>query len=211
MKKNSLSIFISFITFIFLNLAHAQTPAADLSRLLNTVQSMQANFNQTIYDNRGKAIQQANGRVAFQRPGRFRWQVIKPIPQLIVANQTKLWIYDPDLEQVTIRSLKQGTGDAPALLLSHDATTVMQNYTVKNLPNTAPAWQWFELIPKNSDNFSAIQMGFYHGQINEMRLQDKLGHTTRIRFLQAHFNLNLSPALFIFVPPAHVDVINEGR
>ncbi len=208
MYKIILSLFIS----LFVVVAHAdQTSFIKLSALLNSIQSMQANFNQTIYDNKNKAIQQTTGSVSLQRPGRFRWEVIKPIPQLIVANQTTLWIYDRDLEQVTVRSIKQASDNAPALLLSHDASIFMKNYNIKNMQQQDPDWQWFELIPIHSDSFAAIRMGFYKNQINEMQLQDKLGHTTRIRFLDARFNMKLSPALFIFKPPAHVDVINESQ
>jgi outer membrane lipoprotein carrier protein len=192
----------------FFSIAYADS-AADLTQLLNATQSMQARFNQTVFDNHGKAIQQSSGRMSFQRPGQFRWEVVKPIPQIIVANASRLWIYDPDLEQVTIRSLKAASGDAPALLLSHTVTALTQNYTVKTLQIAASDLQWFELIPKKSDSFASIQMGFAKTQINEMRLKDNLGHTTRIRFIEAKTNTKLSPALFIFKPKANVDVINE--
>jgi outer membrane lipoprotein carrier protein len=186
-------------------------PQTDLANLLNHVQSMQANFQQTIYDNRGKAVQQAVGRIALERPNRFRWQVIKPIPQLIVANQSTLWVYDSDLQQVTIRTLKQASDDAPALLLSHDATQLLQKYTVKALSPTNAKWQWFELRPKMSSNFVLIKLGFHQRQIQVMDLVDQLGHTTRIQFLNPRFNMKLSSALFTFKPPAHVDVIHETR
>ncbi len=65
-------------------------------------------------------MQRSYGKMALERPGKFRWEVTKPIPQLIIANEAKLWIYDPDLEQVTIRRLKVTSGETPALLLSHE-------------------------------------------------------------------------------------------
>lgn len=184
--------------------------AAELASWLNTVTSMQANFSQTVYDNRGNAIQQSYGRMAFQRPGKFRWEVIKPIPQLIIANQARLWIYDPDLDQVTIRSLQRAAGEAPALLLSH-ADSLHKGFTVKALQSSPSGMQWFTLIPKQSDSFSSIQLGFLNNRINEMRLKDNLGHATRIRFNHIRSNIALASTLFTFRPPSKVDVIDETR
>jgi outer membrane lipoprotein carrier protein len=103
-----LKLLISILLFV--NAAYA-APSTDLSTLLNSLHSMRSDFTQTVYDNHGKAIQKSYGQMALQRPGKFRWEIKKPIPQVIVANDTRLWVYDPDLEQVTIRALHQAAGD----------------------------------------------------------------------------------------------------
>lgn len=173
---------------------------------------MKANFTQTVYDNRGKATQISYGKMAMQRPGKFRWDVTKPIPQLIIANESKLWIYDPDLEQVTVRSLKKVAGESPALLLSHDNASLENTYIVKPIQRNAPQWSWFSLTPKQADNmFVSIQLGFTNNQIQEMRLQDNLGHNTVIQFKDIQVNPSLSASLFTFKPSAKVDVIDETR
>src|SRR5579862_4041780 len=100
-----LQYIFSLLFFCMLNAAYAQSAADELSKQLDAVHSMRASFVQTVYDNKNKPIQQSYGRMALLRPGKFRWEVDKPIPQVIIANQTRLWIYDPDLEQVTIRPL----------------------------------------------------------------------------------------------------------
>lgn len=188
------------------------TPASDLSTLLNNTKSMKANFVQTIYDNRGVAIQTSYGKMAMQRPGRFRWQVSRPIPQLIIASNNKLWIYDADLEQVTVRSLKQGAGETPALFLSHENTVLEQDFNVKEEKQNADGWRWYKLTPKKQDNmFESISMGFENNRIQEMKLADNLGHVTRIQYKQIQSNAPLAPALFEFHTPANVDVIDETR
>lgn len=187
------------------------TPASDLSSLLNSIHTMKANFKQTVYDNHGKAIQQATGKMALERPGKFRWETKNPIPQLIIANDAKLWIYDPDLEQVTVRSLNLAAGDAPALLLSHVNSSLDKDYIVKHAEKAAGK-EWFELQPRNDDNnYSQIRLGFLNNQINEMRLIDHLGHSTMISFQQTQINQSLSPSLFIYKAKAGVDVIDETR
>jgi outer membrane lipoprotein carrier protein len=193
-------------------LAHADTANTDLGKLLSGVQTMQANFTQTVYDNRGKTIQKSYGHMSMERPGKFRWEVTKPIPQLIIANGSKLWIYDPDLEQVTIRSLKKSAGDAPALLLSHVNTTIEKDYAVKKLTNADVNKQSFSLIPKQADNmFERVKMSFANGQISEMDLVDHLGHTTHIQFKDIHSNLKLASSLFVFKAAANIDVIDETK
>ncbi|MFZ3068605.1 MAG: outer membrane lipoprotein chaperone LolA [Gammaproteobacteria bacterium] len=183
---------------------------SDVAALLNNVKTMRANFVQTVYDNRNKAMQQSIGRMAMQRPGKFRWDVTKPIPQLIVANQSRLWIYDPDLEQVTIRSLAQATGETPALLLSDVDNVLDKDFKVQPLKKGSGTW--FKLIPKKADSmFAWIELGFTDGKISEMRLQDHLGHVTSVKFKNIETNVALSANLFVFKTPANVDVINETR
>ena len=213
MKKHFFNFQIA--TFLWLtccSIAHAQTPAEELSTLLNSIHTMRATITQTVYDNHGKAIQQSFGRMALQRPGKFRWEITKPIPQIVIANGSRLWIYDPDLEQVTIRGLQRAAGDTPALLLSHNDNNIEKDFTVKSVPKSSPDSRWFMLVPKDNDNmFASVQMGFLKNEINEMRLQDHLGHITRIQFKNAQMNASLAPSLFNFKPPANVDVIDETR
>lgn len=210
--KLSYMRFLSFITiFAFLSVAYAASPSEDLTALLNGIKSMKANFTQTVYNKRGKATQKSFGYMAMQRPGKFRWDVTKPMPQLIIANGSKLWIYDADLAQVTIRSLKQSAGEAPALLLSHDNATLDHDFIVKAIPKNA-AGQWFALTPKRRDGmFSSIQMGFVNNQIREMRLQDNLGSNTVIQFQTIQMNPNIASSQFTFKPSAKIDVIDETR
>ncbi len=210
MKLYIKSIAILFISTI--SIIASATPTDDLSTLLNAVQTMQANFKQVVYDNHNKPIQTSYGRMSMQRPGKFRWEVSKPIPQVIVANASRLWIYDPDLEQVTIRSLKQSAGESPALLLSHVNITLKNEYQVAPMPSKQPGMSWFTLVPKSADSmFASIQMGFKQHQIQEMRLQDHLGHVTAVTFNHIETNITLPASLFVFKVPAGVDVINETK
>ena len=188
------------------------SPSDDFSALLNGMKTMKSNFTQTVYDNNGRAIQSSNGQMALDRPGKFRWEVKKPIPQLIIANDKKLWIYDPDLAQVTIKVLNQSAGDTPALLLSHVGSVLSDNYTVSTVTEKPATLSWFMLKPKNNDNmFQAVEMGFNGGRITEMRLKDHLGHTTAIKFVNATTNSSLPAMLFSFKVPKGVDVIDETK
>ena len=201
-----------FLLLIFFSpLCLAQQEAQDLAQLLQPMRSMQADFKQTILDNRGNAIQKSEGRMALQRPGNFRWEVFRPVPQIIIANTSKLWIYDPDLEQVVIKSVKQSAPDTPVFLLGDIAGNIDKNFSVRYMQ--APAnWRWFSISPKMKErSFETIQLGFYQRQIKEMRLKDSIGHSTVIQFANVKMNPTLPASLFNFRAPAKVDVIDETK
>ena len=201
----------SFLMLFLSSLCYA-APADDLGNLLNAVQTMRANFTQTVYDNHNKAILKSFGRMSMQRPGKFRWEVTKPIPQIIIANSSRLWIYDPDLEQVTIRTLKKAAGETPALLLSHVDMVLNQSYQVEQLRSKTPGVLSFSLIPKGADNmFATIQMDFSNKKIQSMHLRDHLGHTTVVIFQNSQTNISLPSSLFVFKAPARTDVIDETK
>jgi outer membrane lipoprotein carrier protein len=212
-SSKTLKVFISscIVKLLCVSTTAFAAPSDDLASLLNGIQTMRANFTQVVFDNRYKAVQTSYGRMSMQRPGKFRWEVTKPIPQVIVANTTRLWIYDPDLEQVTIRSLKQATGETPALLLSHVNVELNSEYKVSAMPAKANL-TWYNLIPRKADSmFVSIQMGFLGNQIEEMRLQDHLGHVTQVNFKGIETNITLPASLFVFKAPPGVDVINETK
>lgn len=203
------------IIFIFLCMmqinSYAVTPAEELTQLLSTVQTIQADFTQAIYNKKTKQTEQSIGHMVLQRPGKFRWSVKKPIAQLIIANDTRLWIYDPDLEQVTIRFLGKEIENTPVLLLSNPSLAIEKNFNVQTIKNAA-SLQWFALFPKSQDSMLAfIRMGFSKNQIRQIDLEDHLGHHTTIEFYNVLMNQPLSASLFTFKPPANTDVIDETR
>jgi outer membrane lipoprotein carrier protein len=207
LKKILLTSFLMLMTH-----SAIASPTEDLTKLLGGLKTMKSSFTQTVYDNHGKAIQTSHGEMALDRPGKFRWDVKKPVPQLIVANDKKLWIYDPDLDQVTIKKINLAAGDTPALLLSHVGTVLEDKYTVSSAAEKPASLNWFLLKPKSNDNmFETVKMGFNGSKIEEMRLTDHLGHTTAIKFNNASTNINLPATLFKFKSPKGVDVIDETR
>ncbi|MCC2666683.1 MAG: lolA [Gammaproteobacteria bacterium] len=207
MKKILFFIFLFFYTNVYANPATTQ-----LTQLLLTIQTLQADFTQTLSNLQSKqTLQQSFGHVILQQPGKFRWEVKKPVEQLIVGNGKRLWIYDPELEQVTIRSLTKEIGETPAFLLSNPRVALEKNFHVQAMKNTA-SLQWFLLTPKNRNTlFVFIKIGFLKSQIREMDLQDHLGHNTVIEFYNVISNQPLASSLFNFKLPRHVDVIDEAR
>lgn len=202
---------ILLLLFFFTSLAFAQDPSADLTQLLKNMRSMKADFTETLVSKNGKVLQKLTGQMAFQRPGQFRWEVQKPTKQLIVTNGKRLWIYEPELEQVTIRSLSKAAGETPALLLSDADLSLTKEFKITASSDDS-SLQWFALTPKdNSSMIALLKLGFANSEIQQMQIRDHLGHVTQITFTHIQPNISLQDSLFKFRPPARVDVIDETK
>lgn len=173
--------------------------------LVNT-QSLRADFVQTVLPRSGRAQLSSSGRIALQRPGKFRWQIEKPFPQLMVGDGQKIWLYDPDLKQATHRKMDQAIGSTPAALLA-GGRSWQKAFSLKEL-GEQEGLEWVEATPKNTDSgFTRIKLGFAGMELRVLETQDHFGQTTRLNFLRIEQNPNLPSDLFKFTPPAGVDVL----
>lgn len=181
-----------------------------LQRRLDAMQSMQADFEQRMYNTKQELTQSSSGQFSLLRPGRFRWDYLAPFEQTIVADGERLWIYDADLEQVTVRRMDAGLGSTPAMLLSGVAD-VSEAYSVSSR-YAAEGVDWLELEPRAADSdFGRVRLGFIAGQLTVMDLVDSLGQTTRILFSAIRQNPDLGDELFEFETPEGADVIRADE
>lgn len=211
--------------FFYLSAALAETPApkvfnepkmvegepaiAQLNELLIPVTTMTAKFEQLIMDGRGLELQKVTGSMKVKRPGKFIWTTDDPFPQSIFSNGTKLWIYDLDLDQVTVQNLDVRAANTPALLLSGDPSQIGESFTVRMATLDATTFR-FRLTPKGEDNlFETLQVTFQDSRMLEMDLLDSLGQKTAITFSHVVNNPNLEESDFDFVVPEGVDVIAD--
>jgi outer membrane lipoprotein carrier protein len=179
-----------------------------LNQFMTSTQSATGEFEQRIYGRDGKVVQESRGTLAFFRPGRFRWTYVKPYPQLIVGDGARVWIYDEDLKQVTVRKLGQALGATPAALLA-GANDALRAFALKD-DGTKDGLEWVEAIPREKEsNFERIRMGFGFSGLERMELTDTFGQTTDLRFTGFQRNARVDPALFRFVPPTGADVIGD--
>ena len=170
--------------------------------------SAQGEFVQKVYDRKHKLTQEASGTLAFLRPGRFRWTYAKPYAQLIVGDGAKVWVYDEDLNQVTVRRLDRALGSTPAALLA-GSKDVERAFNLSDR-GEKDGLEWVEARPRDKDsNFETIRMGFGFSGLEVMQLADSFGQTTVLEFTALHRNPKLDSSLFRFVPPKGADVIGE--
>jgi len=187
--------------------AHASGIDA-LRGFLNNTQSASARFAQMVLDRDMKKLQQASGTMQFSRPGKFRWAYQKPYEQIILSDGAQLWIYDKDLNQVTVRPLDRALGASPAALLA-GKNVIEENYTLKDAGNES-GLEWVEALPKSRDTaFERVRIGFGKAGLEAMELKDQFGQTTVIKFADVVRNPKLPPETFNFTPPPGADVIRE--
>lgn len=189
-------------------------PAADdavarVAAYLAGVRTLSAQFVQVVRDREGRITERATGSLSIARPDRFRWDYREPYQQLIVADGRRLWLYDTDLQQVTVRGLEAGLGSTPAMLLS-GAGQLDESFASITVERDGEL-SWSRLKPKASDSdFESVSLAFgRQGELVAMELADKLGQTTRIEFTGLLRNSRLDDALFRFTPPAGADVIGD--
>lgn len=200
--------FFAISALLLTTAAHAG--ASDkLRNFINTSQSGQANFTQVVQDKKGKKIQSASGTMQFVRPGKFRWVYQKPYEQIIVGDGKKFWLYDVDLNQVTVKKLDAALGSSPAALLS--GNNEIERAFVLQDSGMRDDLEWLEASAKTADTgFEKIAMAFNaQGELVVMVLRDAFGLKTELRFSKMQLNPKLSPSLFKFVPPKGADVLGE--
>lgn len=186
----------------------ASTAEQQLQDFFDDMRTLTAQFDQQVKDADGALIQHSQGQLWLQRPGRFRWDYVLPYRQLIVGDGKQVWIYDEDLEQVTVRAFDASMGQTPALLLSSDKP-IMESFRVMAL-GERDGIVWLQLLPRGSDAvFEELRLGLLDGQLRYMELRDGLGHITLLSFTAVKRNHKIDPQYFIFVPPAGVDVMRD--
>ena len=203
------SVLAAFVLFSLLAPLSAHAGGVDqLHEFLKSTRTLKADFSQAVIGRNGRKPQQSSGVVAISRPGKLRWEIQKPYPQLIVGDGEKIWMHDPELQQVTVRKAGQAIGGSPAALLS-GSNDLEKNFTLKEA-GESEGLVWVEAIPKAGDSgFESVRLGFSGNDLKAMELHDSFGQTTLIRFSKLERNPALSAALFKFVPPAGVDVVGE--
>ena len=179
-----------------------------VERVLAELESVRADFVQETLDAQSRTTQRAVGTLALKRPGRFRWDYSEP-RQVIVSDGTRLWLYDADLAQVTVRTVRDTLSQTPAMLLSGQAR-VRDGFTARAGAHAA-GLDWVVLTPRLRDtDFRELRLGFAGTTLRRMEFEDKLNQVTRVEFTKLERNARLADALFVFVPPPGADVVGPG-
>jgi outer membrane lipoprotein carrier protein len=199
-------------TFILLLLFLPGMAAASsieaLKAMLGETNTARAQFAQMVLDRNMKMLQQATGTMQFARPGKFRWEYDKPYEQVIVSDGSRVWLYDKDLNQVTVRKFDRALGSSPAALLA-GSNEIEKSYRFTS-QGSGEGLDWLEAVPRTQDTaFERIRLGFGKAGLEAMELHDQFGQITVIKFSTIERNVELSPDAFHFTPPKGADVISE--
>ena len=193
-------------TALFINTSFGAT-ADVLQNKLNSIRTMSAKFSQVIKAGK-KVLSRSSGTMALERPGRFRWQTRDPMAQLVVADNKHLWVYDVDLEQVTVKKQEKGLGGTAALFLSGYDDNVTRNFTVSN--SNEGKDELYDLQAKSGkENFQHVKLRFLGDSLTGIELDDQLGQHTVVTLSDIKNNPPLPASLFEFKPPKGVDVVQQ--
>ena len=183
-----------------------------LHQFLESTKTLRAGFTQIVVAKNGTRPQQSSGVMIFSRPGKFRWQIEKPYSQLLVSDGEKVWIYDPDLRQVTVKKVGNALGGTPAALLAGESggkSTLEKSFTLREA-GEREGLEWVEAVPKSQESgFEKLRLGFAGSDLKAMELLDNFGQTTSLYFSNLERNPVVAASLLSFKPPAGVDVISE--
>lgn len=182
---------------------------AQVQRYFQDLKSLRADFIQRVFDERSQIVQSSSGQMLMQKPGKFRWNYRTPAEQVIVADGDRLWAYDVDLAQVTVRKLDKALSATPLALLS-GAAPIEDTFTVGEARNR-DGLAWYELTPKQPQpEFRLLRVAFKAELLVSLELEDGFGQRTRLDFQKLERNPALDPALLKFTPPPGVDVVGDA-
>ena len=203
-KTDMIRLLAALLLVSLASLTHAKS----LQDYLGHVKALSAKFDQYVYN---KATQEPNlsvGKILVKSPNKFRLEYNKPYKQLYIADGSKLWSYDEDLEQVTVKDQKNLLANSPAIVLSNPSN--LQSAYIVKAQGAEHNVDWFYLTPKDPDSgFDHIRLGFAGKNLFVMELYDSFGQRTQLKFRELFYNPDIDMSQFNFTPPKGVDVIGE--
>jgi outer membrane lipoprotein carrier protein len=195
------------VLMLFANLAFADGVSSLLDFFSNT-NSMRAQFTQVVNDLKGRKVQEVEGTMQLQRPNKFRWDYKKPYEQQIVSDGKQVFLFDTDLQQVTIKELSKSLGSSPAALLA-GGDAVEKSFKLKNATRK-DGLTWVLALPKDKDSgFDRVLLGFKAEELRKMEMYDSFNHVTHITFSEVERNPTLHESTFLFTAPKGADVVSE--
>jgi len=206
--KILLKIFLLYFACTAPLLAEADKPSQGeiyLEKFLSKTRTLQADFNQTLRTHDGEVLQQSEGQFYLNRPGKFRWNYSAPYEQIIVSDGKRIWIYDVDLQQVTVQKQQAGLPTTPMALLE-DSFKLHQSFHVSPLDEHQGVYR-LKLVSKTKESdFGEIVVGLDESGLRFMQLHDQFEQVTDIVFSNIDTNTKLANDIFEFIPPEGVDV-----
>lgn len=191
--------------------AAADSARARMEAFSNGLEALSGDFRQVVTDPNGRRGEASTGHFALEAPRQFRWETTAPFAQLIVADGRRVWIFDPDLEQASVRAQSEVEAQSPLTVLT-DLSRLEQSFDTSEA-GEREGLLWLRLTPRAEEpEFEYAELGFGASGPERMVFQDLLGSHAEVRFSRLERNPVLPPTAFRFTPPAGVDVVGDpGR
>ncbi len=194
--------------FVVASTAHADSARERMERFAKGLDRLSGTFSQLTITPDGDVQEESTGHLAMRAPRQFRWEYLEPFPELIVADGDNVWIYDPDLEQVTVRNQSQEESQSPLTVLI-DLSQLDREFKTRALPPAA-GLEWLELTSTAEEpGFKAVRIGMGAAGPERMVMVDLIDNRTEWRFSDWKRNPDLAADAFRFVPPKGVEIVGE--
>jgi outer membrane lipoprotein carrier protein len=194
---------------LFLTTVNAAPAPSPVQRYFQGLESLEADFVQQVFDENARLLEESSGRMYMRKPGKFRWDYQEPTDQLIVADGKRLWLYDKELEQVTVRKLDQALSTTPLALLS-GAAPLEDAFNINDV-GKRDGLHWYELRPKKQQSeFELVRVAFRGDALSSIELEDAFNQRTRLSFESLQRNIPIDAELLQFTPPDGVDVVGDA-
>jgi len=195
--------------FLLAPLAAAGPARERFEAFSHGIQGLSSSFTQRVHDPDNRLVEESSGTVSLRTPRQFRWEYVRPFPQLIVADGDHVWIHDPDLEQVTVRNQSYEEQVSPLAVLI-DPAELERQFTVTEAGQDQ-GLQWLALAPRKPDDapFARARLGFDAAGLVVMELFDTLGQRTEVRFGGWQRNPVFAADTFRFTPPPGTEVVGD--
>ncbi len=177
-----------------------------VAAFVTDVNTLSARFEQSVIDAEGELLDESNGTIAIERPGRFRWATDEPYEQQIIADGLNVWSYDVDLAQVTVKAQAEALASTPAMLLGGGIEALDEFLIEETVPDGDVTW--VRMVPRDdSSGFKRVVLGFEEDQLRRMVFLDNLEQQTVVELSDVVYNEAFDGAEFEFTPPDDVDIV----
>ncbi len=205
-----------FTSALWGSIAVSQTTqqSQDLQRLeslLSEISTLSADVVQLIVESDGGILEESEIQMFLKKPDGFYWETLSPFPELIVTNGSKLWNYQPDLEQVVIEDWDSSRSELAARLLSGETGNLAEEYRIESVTEQDSEHQEFELTPRAADSvYQLISINFMRKELESIYLNSRNGQQTVWRFENVVRNQAIADAQFEFLPPDNIEIIENS-
>ena len=200
-------LLLPLLALIIANPVFAGAGRDAFDRFLEDLTTLQAKFEQSVLDTENATTGQMHGLFLLERPGRFRWDYVAPVNQVILADGRDVWIIEKDLKHVTRHLQRWALKGTPAAFLAMDAK-IEDDFEVVEIGERL-GMQWLELIPRDAESdFNRVLLAFADRELRHMELNDKFGQISRFRFFDVQRNVPIDPELFVYQGQGDWDIIN---
>lgn len=209
MKNHWLAAVALLIMSLPLHADEVNAAAADLRQRLDSMTSLQGKFTQTLTDTDGMVLEESEGHFVMARPGKFDWHTQEPFEQRLVSDNDTIWLYDPDLMQVTVRDYDRELQETPALILSDELSELSEQFEVEHSQSDA-GLDIFSLKPRTDEGlFQSLSLVFDGDLLREIRMYDNLDQISYFELNDLQRNAGVDESRFTFEPPEGVDVLRD--